>query len=415
MDDLTSIPTAVWVVLALAALGVLAALVDLARHDVRHLPKLAWAAIVVLVSFPIGASLYLALGRVPRGENAPLPDGRPTQAPSADAAAGGLLREPTPPARRDPAAPELREPASPAVATLPRYPDDLIVRTSGLGKDYGDTWGLRGVDLAVPRGATYGLIGPNGAGKTTMLSILSGLRRPTEGEFHLDVPRSAVGVVVDTPQFEPWLTAHEVIDLARALTAPELPAERVDDVLRQVGLADAVQRRVGGFSRGMLQRLGLAAGLVGDPQLLILDEPSSALDPAGRREVLDLIGRLAHTKTVLLSTHILADVQQVCDVVGVIDRGELRFQGPLAELLARPSAAYSIHVGGSADGLLPELRARPWVQEVAVQAPGRLRVVVHDATQAEAQVPALLAAAGAALVSFNPATDLESAFLELTS
>src|SRR5690606_25986948 len=127
---------------------------------------------------------------------------------------------------------------------------------------------------------TYGLIGPNGAGKTTMLSILAGLRRPTEGDFHLDVDKRDVGVVVDTPQFEPWLTGREVIDLARNLTAPDLPVDRVDAVLEEVGLAAAADRHVGGYSRGMLQRLGLAGGLVGDPQLLILDEPSSALDPA---------------------------------------------------------------------------------------------------------------------------------------
>lgn len=408
MDDLSQLPAVVWIVAAIGVLGIAVTLIDLVRHEVQHLPKLAWAAIIVAVSFPIGAILYLTLGRVPRGESA----STITSTAGWDGAGSPRADRPAP------VAPVIRDripSAIPSAAPTATEASDLIVRTSALGKNYGDTWGLRDVDLAVPRGSTYGLIGPNGAGKTTMLSILAGLRRPTEGAFHLAVDRRDVGVVVDTPRFEPWLSAREVIDLARNLTAPELPTDRVDAVLDEVGLLDAADRRVGGYSRGMLQRLGLAAGLIGEPELLILDEPSSALDPAGRREVLDLVGRLAHTKTVLLSTHILSDVQQVCDTVGVIDHGELRFQGPLGELLARTSTAYSVHVRGAVDGLVSALESRPWLREIAELAPGRLRFVVDDAARAEAEMPGLLASSGAVLVSFNPATDLESAFLELTS
>jgi ABC-2 type transport system ATP-binding protein len=222
-------------------------------------------------------------------------------------------------------------------------------------------------------------------------------------------------VLVDTPQFEPWLTAWEVVDLARHLTAPDLPPERVDEVLVEVGLADVMHRRNGGFSRGMLQRLGLAGALVGDPEILLLDEPSSALDPAGRREVLDLVGRLAHTKTVILSTHILADVQQVADVVGVIDHGLMQFQGPLTDLLARTSTAYLLQVRPPAEGLLEELRGLAWVEAVHELAPGRVRIVVSDAVTAEQELPRLITELKLCLVAFNPATDLESAFLELTS
>jgi ABC-2 type transport system ATP-binding protein len=186
-------------------------------------------------------------------------------------------------------------------------------------------------------------------------------------------------------------------------------------VLVEVGLEDAIGRRNGGFSRGMLQRLGLAAALVGDPEVLLLDEPSSAFDPAGRREVLDLVGRLAHTKTVVLSTHILSDVQQVCDVVGVIDHGQLRFQGPLADLLARTSTVFALHVRGyhrrprrRAAGRTVGLRDRRGRAR-------RLRVVVSDAAHAELATPRLVADHGLALAAFNPATDLETAFLELTS
>ncbi|MCC5953715.1 MAG: ATP-binding cassette domain-containing protein [Acidimicrobiia bacterium] len=386
----------VWILIPVVVVIAGLCLVDVARHDARHLPKWAWVLIILLVSFPLGAIAWFALGRVPRGEER---KGEP----------------PVGQAQGDVAAPVVR--AAPTVPTNGTANGDLplAVRTTGLSKIYGDTAALDDVDLCVPVGSTYGLIGPNGSGKTTMLSVLAGLRRPSAGEMELATTRQHMGLLVDTPLFEPWLTAREVVDLARHMTDPTAPRDRVEEVLVDVGLGDAIDRRCGGFSRGMLQRLGLAGCLVGDPEILVLDEPSSALDPAGRREVLDLVGRLAHTKTVLLSTHILSDVQQVCDTVGVIDRGRLLFQGPLAELLARTSTSYVLQVRPPADDLVQRLRAQDWTTEVTEYAPGRIRMVVADAVVAEREVPGLLAACGTPLVSFTPATDLESAFLELTA
>ncbi|MFP3908014.1 MAG: ATP-binding cassette domain-containing protein [Acidimicrobiales bacterium] len=378
---------------ALALIGV--ALFDLSRHEVRSLPKWAWALIIVLVNVPLGIIIYWIAGRVPAGE---------IPSEGADPARAGVPHSAT--------ASRLVEPGRTVTATPASGPE--VITTRSLTKRYGDTFALDSVDLHVPTGATYGLIGPNGAGKTTMLSIIAGLRHPTSGELELAVDRRRMGLLVDTPLFEPWLTAREVIDLARHLTAPDIEVSRGEEVLVQVGLGDAMDRRTGGFSRGMLQRLGLAGCLVGDPEVLVLDEPSSALDPAGRREVLDLVGRLAHTKTVILSTHILADVQQVCDTVGVIDQGRLLFQGPLADLLARTSASYLLHVRPPTSGLAETLAARPWVTDATEVAPGRFRIVVSDGARAEAEIPAILGAAGHPLVSFNPATDLETAFLELT-
>jgi ABC-2 type transport system ATP-binding protein len=398
MDLDTPAIVALTLVAAVAVALVVACLVDLSRREVRHLPRWAWALIIVFGSVPVGPLLYLLIGRVPPGEAAGPPPPVPTAPPAATVAQGPR-----------PIAPTLDRTAARGSV------GDAVITTRELGKRYGDTDALREVDLVVPRGATYGLIGPNGAGKTTVLSILAGLRRPTSGTLELGVPRTAIGTLVDTPQFEPWLSAREIVDLARHLTAPHLPHTAVVEVLAEVGLGDAIDRRAGGFSRGMLQRLGFAACLVGDPEVLILDEPSSALDPAGRREVLDMIGRLAHHKTVLLSTHILSDVQQVCDVVGVIDAGRLRFQGPLAELLAATSTAYALHVRGDGADLVRRLAARPWVVDATEGAPGRVRLTVSDAALAEREVPGLIAAHGLSLVSFYPATDLESAFLELTS
>jgi ABC-2 type transport system ATP-binding protein len=376
---------------------------DISRSEVRHLPRWMWALIVVLITFPIGALLYLVVGRVPAAE----------RSSTTDAGEGpGTVGSPLPGPGAGSAAVELQDPAPASAEAFGAAAP--VIATRGLSKRYGDTVALDQVDLAVPRGATYGLIGPNGAGKTTMLSILAGLRHPTAGELELGVERRRLAVLVDTPLFEPWLTAREVVDLARNLVAPDAARDEVDRALVEVGLADAADRRCGGFSRGMLQRLGLATCLVGDPEVLLLDEPSSALDPAGRREVLDLIGRLARSTTVILSTHILADVQQVCDVVGVIDHGRLRYQGPIADLLARTSAGYDLHVRGDPAELVESLGRAGWVRSVEEQAPGRLRFITDDATRAERALPGLIADSGLALVSCHPATDLETAFLELT-
>lgn len=289
-----------------------------------------------------------------------------------------------------------------------------MITTSSLVKRYGTQNALDGVDLEVPEGSIYGLVGPNGAGKTTLLSLLAGLRRPTSGRVELGVDRRAVAVLPDTPQFDPWLTAAEVVDLARHLADPSLPEARVPEILAQAGLEEAADRRVGGFSRGMLQRLGLAATVVGRPALLLLDEPASALDPVGRREVLDLIVNLRNRATVVFSSHILNDVEEVCDRVGILVSGRLRVQGSLADLLAGAVAPLLIvKVRPPADRLVTALREVPWVTGVETYA-DVVRVRVTDRSSAEAGIAGLLAGAEAAVVSLRfEQPDLERAFLEL--
>lgn len=290
----------------------------------------------------------------------------------------------------------------------------MIVSTTGLTKRYGAHTALDGVDLAVPPGSVYGLVGPNGAGKTTLLALLAGLRRPTAGEVHLAVEKRKVALLPDTPQFDPWLTGREVVELARGLMGVTADPDRV---LADAGLTDAADRRVGGYSRGMLQRLGLAATIIGEPEVLLLDEPASALDPAGRREVLDLIGRLRGHATVILSSHILGDVQEVCDTVGVLRAGRLLFQGPMANLLVgRAVRAYRIQLRPPTDAVAAALRTQPWVTGVEPDGPEALRCNVSSLADAEAGLAGALAAAGARVVSLAPlAPDLEDVFLELTS
>jgi len=289
-----------------------------------------------------------------------------------------------------------------------------MIETRGLVKRYGSVTALDGVDLAVARGAVYGLVGRNGAGKTTLLGILAGLRSPTSGSVAIAVSRGDVAVLPDTPRFDPWLTGREVVSLAAHLTSGD--AARVEAVIAEAGLADDLDRAVRGYSRGMLQRLGVACTVVGSPQVVLLDEPASALDPLGRREVLDLIGRLRGSATVLFSSHILGDVQEVCDTVGILDEGKLVFQGPLEDLLVGSAVPrYLVRCRPPIEPVMASLRDRLWVVGVDPVDADRFSVMVASLDDAEVRLARALAEAGARVISFAPeAVTLEQAFLELT-
>jgi len=291
-----------------------------------------------------------------------------------------------------------------------------LVATRGLGKAYGGVSALTDVDITVPQGTVYGLVGPNGAGKTTLLSILVGLRQPTSGTVAIAVGPERIALVPDTPSFEPWLTAREIVALARALVGLAPSEQAVEAALHRTGLSDAADRASGGFSRGMLQRLGLAAAMAGEPTLLVLDEPAAALDPAGRRDVLDLVSDLRGRATVLFSSHILADVQQVCDTIGILRAGRLLFEGPTRDLLAGKAApAFTVRLRPPVDDVAAALEAAPWVHLVEREGLDRLRVTVASTDVAEAELVRVLAKAGAKVVGIAPAeVDLEHVFLELT-
>ena len=169
-----------------------------------------------------------------------------------------------------------------------------------------------------------------------------------------------------------------------------------------MGLEHAADRAVGGYSRGMLQRLGVACTVVGSPRVVLLDEPASALDPVGRRDVLDLVARLRGSATILFSSHILADVQEVCDAVGILDQGRLRFQGPIDQLLVGSAVPrYVVRLRQSSEALLSALRAHDWVEDVQETATDEIAITVHTLEDAEARLVPALAAAGARVVSLG--------------
>jgi ABC-2 type transport system ATP-binding protein len=290
------------------------------------------------------------------------------------------------------------------------------LRTFGLAKTYGATEALSGIDLEVPVGAVYGLVGPNGSGKTTALEILAGLRHPSAGRIELGVAQDSVAYCPDVGEFEPWLTAVEVLDVAAGLLGRPRSRAAVGDMLERVGLSDSTNRRVGGFSRGMRSRLGLAAGLIGEPELLIADEPAAALDPAGRWEIIDLLAALAGSVTVLVSSHDLADVERICDRIGVLAKGRLVYQGTVTELLARAAPALRVVVRPPAGRLVAALAAAPWVRAVSEGEPGELRIEVSDRHAAEANLPEVLAGCGVRLVEVVRAgVSLQDIFFELTA
>jgi ABC-2 type transport system ATP-binding protein len=225
------------------------------------------------------------------------------------------------------------------LASMPDLPSDNVVSVQGLTKRYGDVLAVDDLTFALGTGTVTGFLGPNGAGKTTTLRMLLGLSEPTAGEAlvfgrryrELDQPARRVGAVLESNDFDPGRTGG---DHLRALAlAAEIPANRVDEVLELVELAANAHRRVKTYSLGMRQRLGLAAALLGDPELLVLDEPANGLDPAGMHWLRGFLRSFAEGgRTVLVSSHLLAEVAQAVDQVMIIDRGRLVAAERLEEL-----------------------------------------------------------------------------------
>jgi ABC-2 type transport system ATP-binding protein len=303
------------------------------------------------------------------------------------------------------------------------------VRTRGLSKRFGSVVALDSLDLEVPRGSIFGLLGPNGAGKTTTIRILTGLAHATGGSAEVagidvsdDRPevRKRMGYLDQDPRFYGWMKGRELLELAgrlAGLSGQDLKT-RVRETLARTGLADAGGRRIGTYSGGMRQRLGIAQAVLHEPELLILDEPVSSLDPEGRRDLLALIEGLRGSATVVVSTHVLADVERICDRVAILDRGRLVTEGPLADLLeahARPIFELVPAPGqtGIVDDLVSRLRAAAWTTHVDVVA-GTIRVTVSDAAAAAREILPIVVSCGAVLASFEQARPtLEDVFLEL--
>jgi ABC-2 type transport system ATP-binding protein len=301
----------------------------------------------------------------------------------------------------------------------------LAVATRNLHKRYGAQVALQGLDLSVPEGVVYGFLGPNGAGKTTTMRLLTGLIHPNAGTIELlgqPFRRGArrtlfdVGALVETPAFYPYLSARDNLRVIGAAGAP-VPRGRIDELLELLGLKDRAGDKVGTYSLGMKQRLGICASLLSDPRLLLLDEPANGLDPAGivsMRETLRYL--VTQGKTVFVSSHFLPEVQQLADVVGIIAHGRLVQEGRKADLLAsggqvrvRVAAAEA----GTAGAALERLPGTGGLS-VTSDAAGTWLTVRIDPVRA-ADVNRALAQAGVFAARLEAGSDLETLFLSLTS
>ncbi|MFL6220227.1 MAG: ABC transporter ATP-binding protein [Actinomycetes bacterium] len=290
-----------------------------------------------------------------------------------------------------------------------------VITIQGLTKRFGPVVAVDDLSFEVDQGTVVGFLGPNGAGKTTTLRMLLGLVSPTAGSARIDgkpyralaEPVRHVGAVLEASSFHPGRSARN--HLRVVATAAGLPLARADQVLEQVALTQAAHRRVGGFSLGMRQRLGLATALLGDPQVLILDEPANGLDPEGVHWLRGLLRQLADQgRTVLVSSHVLAEVAQTVDQVVIIDRGRLVAQSTLAALTAGADRAVRVRTPQPA-ALRDLLVARG--ARVALDGPGQLTVTGATTEQ----VGQAAAAGGVVLHEMRfERSNLEDVFLELT-
>src|SRR3954470_17462204 len=312
-------------------------------------------------------------------------------------------------------------------STLPSVPGAPAIETSGLGKTFGARAALEHIDLVVPRGVAFGFLGANGAGQTTLIRLLLGLAQPTSGSMRIlgrDLPDgraealARVGAIIEEPRFHPHLSGRENLRV-HAAARDAAARGRIDASLARVGLTSRADDKVKTYSLGMRQRLGVARCLLGDPELLILDEPLNGLDPAGILEMRRLIPEFVEEgRTVLLSSHLLDEVEKTCDVAAIVDEGKVVAQGTIHELVNGGTRAIDIVCHGPAE-VVALLAAVPGVTRAADHE-GAIRVTLAPEAPVDREiVTALLRRLldhGVDVERIPPAsTSLEDRFLTMTT
>jgi ABC-2 type transport system ATP-binding protein len=306
---------------------------------------------------------------------------------------------------------------------------ESAISCRNLSKRYGDVLALDHLTLDVPTGSLFGFLGPNGAGKTTALRLLTGLAFPTIGDaavLGMDVStgglnlRRRIGVLSQSPQYYSWMQGRELLAFAGRLFGLQGRSlrSRVDEALALTDLTGGADRRIGGYSGGMRQRLGLAQALINRPEILFLDEPVSALDPAGRHEILEVISNLRGQVTVFMSSHILADIERICDSVAIIDQGRLLVASSMVELqqrYAQPIFVIEPEPGQKSrmKALIEALSSTAGVTSIAENS-GEIRVLVQDGALAGQSILSVLVSQGIAIRRFERSRpSLEDIFLRI--
>ena len=301
------------------------------------------------------------------------------------------------------------------------------IEIEGLTKKFGDVVAVDHLDLAIEKGSVFGFLGPNGAGKTTTLRLLMGLAKPTSGTARIlgqDIQKNTfdirmrIGYLPDVPSFYTWMTGRDYLFFVGELF--NIPRQELDQ--RVVSLLDftdlaQVKTKIGGYSRGMKQRLGLAQAMINKPEILFLDEPTSALDPIGRKEVLEMIESLAEGAagtTVFFSTHILSDVERVCDSVAILNRGRLMTESNLDDLkanYARP--IFLLELDSESQAFENRLQGLPWVRGIECER-NKLKIKVSDLQIGQVELPGLLSQTRTLLRHFEVVEpSLEEIFIEM--
>ncbi|HET6444216.1 MAG TPA: ABC transporter ATP-binding protein [candidate division Zixibacteria bacterium] len=305
------------------------------------------------------------------------------------------------------------------------------IRCERLSRTYGKVEALKDLNLSVEQGSVFGFLGRNGAGKTTTIRLLTGLAQPTSGRAWVNglestsrdtTAQSSFGYMPEVPAFYPWMTSQEFLLFIGRLFGlnSEQLKNRIAELLELCGLEDAAKRRIAGFSKGMRQRLGLAQALIHRPQVLFLDEPTSALDPAGRRDVLNLIETLKGDTTVFLSSHILADVERVCDTIGVIQEGQLLLIEKRDSLLSRYASdvillEFDIQNVVALDPFVSQIQSLSWVESVKRDG-SVVRVTVSDRVQGKTTLLGIIAGSDLLLSRYEwVRPSLEEIFLAISS
>jgi ABC-2 type transport system ATP-binding protein len=307
-----------------------------------------------------------------------------------------------------------------------------ILEIEHLQKGFKDVTVLKGLNLSVEKGCVYGFIGKNGAGKTTTMRIITGLLKPDGGTVRVngktvafgETPTNRViGYLPDVPEFYGFMNAWEYLAMSASITRMERGAaqRKARELIGVVGLEDGAKRRIKGYSRGMKQRLGIAQALLHDPLLLVCDEPTSALDPQGRAEVLQILEDIKERTTVLFSTHILADVERICDSIGILEDGRLKLEGgirQIREAQGRPSVQIAVDSQAVPyerfKALADELAALPFVRSAKESSATLILEIDSVAQYGPALLARLAAASDVRVLSYKVVQpSLESLYLEV--
>ena len=290
----------------------------------------------------------------------------------------------------------------------------MAIETNNLCKSFKGFKAVDNLNLNVPEGSIYGFLGPNGAGKTTTIKMLTGLSQPTQGSIRINGSevkfgslrnRTDIGFLPDVPNFYDWMTPVEFLKFSGEMFSIDrkVLAGRIESLMALVGL-EGIKKKIGGFSRGMKQRLGIAQALINEPRVVFMDEPTSALDPIGRKEVMDILLKLAAKVTVFFSSHILSDIERVCDRVVILDKGKMVLEDSMEELRNKYSKriiAIETEKGESKLKLLRELGKKDWVEKVQDLDNGELQLYAADMCKAQHEIPAAFSATGAPLIKMN--------------